>query len=60
MNEFELSDGEQAAQTPAIELDAMGMVVVNDPELLKLVGGAGPGGYGDLIGSNAGCGWKMK
>ena len=61
MNEFELIDGEQAVQAPAIALDDLGMVGVNDPELLKRVGGAGPGNpIGGGIGSNDGCGWKMK
>ncbi|MCK9686502.1 hypothetical protein [Scleromatobacter humisilvae] len=58
MNEFDKLDTEQAPQLPAIELDDNGMVVVNDPELRKLVSGGD--GFGGLIGHNDGCGWKMN
>ncbi len=42
----------------AIELDENGMVIVNDPELLKLVAGGLPGGpgTGPGVGLNGGCG----
>jgi len=42
----------------AIELDENGMVVVNDPELLKLVSGAGTLSPNLLVGQNLYCGWK--
>ena len=59
MNEFDKLDAEQAPQLPAIELDDNGMVIVNDPALLKLVSGARGIGANALIGQNEGCGWKM-
>ena len=43
----------------AIELDDNGMVVVNDPELLKLVSGAG-GDTGTGVGGNNHCGWHAE
>ncbi|MCK9686501.1 hypothetical protein [Scleromatobacter humisilvae] len=44
----------------AIELDDNGMVVVNDPELLKVVAGAGMLSPNLLVGQNWHCGWKME
>ena len=50
----------QVIEELAIELDEDGMVVVNDPELLKLVAGAGAGNGGGVIGYNGTCLWKPQ
>ncbi len=55
----EINTQAQADQL-AIELDENGMVVVNDPELLKLAAGAGALKPEFLIGKNDLCGWKMQ